>query len=220
MAGTSQSDFALRYMGGMSLLRLILREARDWLESFLSSLPGASGMGLRRGYYSWRLARCGRGLRLQQRVTITCPGNVQLGDNCFFATDSRIFATPESPIRIGNNFSANCNVMINTRGKGRILIGNNVLIGPNVVLRANNHVIDHADRLINAQGMTDGEIVIGDDVWIASGAIVLPDVRIAEGAVVAAGAVVTRDVPALAVVAGVPARQIGTRGAKSAELRT
>ena len=204
-------------MSGMGLLRLILREAKDWFEAALSSLPGAIGMALRRGYYSWRLVHCGRDLRLQQRVTINCPGNVQFGNNCFFATDTRIFATPESPVRIGDNFSANCNVMINSRGRGRILIGNNVLIGPNVVLRANNHVIERADRLINEQGMTDGEIVIGDDVWIASGAIVLPDVRIAEGAVVAAGAVVTRDVPPLAVVAGIPARQIGTRGATVAD---
>lgn len=195
----------------MPFLRTLIREVKDWLEALLALLPGSIGIRLRRAYYGLRLGNCGRGLRLQQYVAITCPGSIRVGDNCFFSSDTRIFATPSSLVQIGNNFSANCNVMINCRGSGRIVIGNDVLFGPNVVLRSNNHKYAQIDVLINDQGMTDGEIIIGNDVWIAAGAIVLPNVHISDGAVVAAGAVVTRDVPAYTVVGGVPARKIGVR---------
>lgn len=60
-------------------------------------------------------------------------------------------------------------------------------------------------------GYMDGEVRIGNDVWIAANAIILPRVAIGDGAVVGAGAVVTKDVPPMAIVGGVPARVIGFR---------
>ena len=195
----------------MNPLRPIVREIRDWAEAFLGALPGAIGIALRRVYYGARLAAAAPDLSIQTHVSITCPRSISIGRKCYLARDCKLYATPETPLRIGHNFSANANVMINARGKGSITIGNDVLIGPNVVLRSNNHVFERADMLINDQGMTDGTIVIGNDVWIASNAVVLQNVSIGDGAVVAAGAVVTKDVPAYAIVGGVPARTIGTR---------
>ena len=55
--------------------------------------------------------------------------------------------------------------MINARGKGKIEIGDNVLIGPNVVLRSNNHKFDDIDIPIAKQGMIEGDIIIKNDVW-------------------------------------------------------
>lgn len=192
-------------------LRPFIRELKDWIEAFLAAIPGAIGITLRRAYYSLRLAAAAPELSIQTHVSITCPNHISIGRKCHLSRDCKLYATPESPIRIGANFSANANVMINARGKGHITIGNNVLIGPNVVLRSNNHVFSKADVLINDQGMTEGMIIIGNDVWIAANAVILQNVSIGDGAVVAAGAVVNRNVPPFTIVGGVPAQTIGVR---------
>lgn len=195
----------------MALATTILRELKDWLELVLRFLPGVCGIKLRARYYAGRLHAGNRDLRTETGVRITCPGFVSIGRDSYLGPDCKIYATPSSPISIGCGFAANANVMINARGNGRIVIGNNVLIGPNVVLRANNHRYDNLDLPIAEQGMTDGEILIADDVWIASNAVVLPDVRIGQGAIVAAGAVVTKNIPPYAIVGGIPAKVIGSR---------
>jgi maltose O-acetyltransferase len=87
-----------------------------------------------------------------------------------------------------------------------ITIGDDVQVGPGVQLLTPTHPLDPALR---RAGWESAEpITIGDNVWLGGGAIVLPGVTVAEDAVVGAGAVVTRDVPAGAVVAGNPARPI------------
>jgi galactoside O-acetyltransferase len=190
----------------MNLLRILAREIKDWVEALLAVIPGHSGVLARRIYFVLRTATCGEKLSIQSYVDITCPWRISFGHNCYLGRYCKLFASPESTILIGSNFSANTNVMINARGRGRISIGNNVLIGPNVVLRSNNHVIERADVLIAHQGMTSGTIIIGNDVWVASNAVILQDVTIGDGAVIAAGAVVTSDVAPYTVVGGVPAR--------------
>lgn len=192
-------------------LRPIIRELKDWVEAFLGAVPGEIGVSLRRVYYRLRLAASAPQLSIQAHVSITCPNRISIGRKCYLSRDCKLYATPESPIRIGVNFSANTNVMINARGKGYITIGDNVMIGPNVVLRSNDHVFDQTDVPIKDQGMSEGSITIGDDVWIASNAVILQNVSIGDGAVVAAGAVVTKSVAPYAIVGGVPARTIGTR---------
>lgn len=88
-----------------------------------------------------------------------------------------------------------------------IRTGDNVSIGPEATLLTLGHD-PHSGDFREGVG---GEIVIGNHVWIAYRAIILPGVKIGDGAVVAAGAVVTRDVPPRAVVAGSPARIVGQR---------
>lgn len=88
--------------------------------------------------------------------------------------------------------------------QGGISIGDDVLIGHNVVLASLNHDLDPAERATTIPR----PVVIGDGVWIGAGANMLAGVTIGAGAVVAAGAVVTRDVAARAVVGGVPARTL------------
>ena len=108
----------------------------------------------------------------------------------------------------GKNISIGKNVFINTcccfQDQGGISIGDGVLIGHRVVLATINHGLLPEERQCNCPA----PIVIGKNVWIGSGSIVLPGITIGENAVVAAGAVVTRDVEPGTVVAGVPARFI------------
>lgn len=88
--------------------------------------------------------------------------------------------------------------------QGGIVIGDGVLIGQQVVIATLNHDLDPARRA----DMFPRPVRIGDRAWIGAHATILPGVCIGAGAVVAAGAVVTRDVPENTVVAGVPARTI------------
>jgi len=96
-------------------------------------------------------------------------------------------------------------------GRGWLTIGDDVDISPGVWILTDGH--DMEDPLFRE---TLAPVRIGNHVWIGSRAMILPGVTVGEGAVVAAGAVVTRDVEPYTVVAGVPARQIGTRSRRPA----
>lgn len=91
-------------------------------------------------------------------------------------------------------------------------IGSDVMMGPDCVIYTRNHRFDRLDIPMREQGYGPVEpVVIGDDCWIGGRVTILPGVHIGNGAVIAAGAVVTKDVPPYAVVGGVPARVIRNR---------
>ncbi len=92
-----------------------------------------------------------------------------------------------------------------------ITIGCNVMIASLVSLRDTDHVFDSLDKPMIDQGIRSAPIVIEDDVWLGHGVVVLKGVTIGTGSVIAAGAVVTGNVPPYAIYGGIPARQIGTR---------
>ena len=94
---------------------------------------------------------------------------------------------------------------------GKIVIGNHVMLGPNVSMSAENHLFDNPEQTIKSQGVVRKGITIEDDVWIGSGAMIMDGVTIGQGSVVAAGSVVTKDVPPLSIVGGVPAKVIKMR---------
>ena len=104
--------------------------------------------------------------------------------------------------RFGRHAFVNCGCTFMDRGG--ITIEDEVLIGPGVKLITENHAEEPELR----QHVRSHPIVIRRKAWIGAGATVLPGVTVGENAIVAAGAVVTRDVPANAVVGGVPARFI------------
>jgi len=96
--------------------------------------------------------------------------------------------------------------------KHAITIGSGVLIAERVTIRDQDHdVHGPADTPIAQAGFRTAPIRIGDDVWIGAGAVILRGVTIGNGAVVAANAVVNRDVPARTIVGGAPARPLGLR---------
>ena len=88
---------------------------------------------------------------------------------------------------------------------GPVCIGNNVNFAQNITVTALNHNYSDPDILIDKQGFTTSAIKISDDVWIGANAVILPGVTIGRHSVIAAGAVVTRDVLPNSLVAGVPA---------------
>lgn len=92
-----------------------------------------------------------------------------------------------------------------------ITIGRDAMIAQAVTIRDTDHAFARTDIPMNRQGITTAPIRIGDDVWIGHGAAILKGVTIGQGAIVAAGAVVNRDVAPYDIVGGVPARVIGNR---------
>jgi serine acetyltransferase len=100
-------------------------------------------------------------------------------------------------------------------GSGGLDLGNDVLIGPGAILTSQGHHFAPGLK-IREQPYLFAPVRIGDDVWIGAGAIILPGVSVGNGAVVAAGAVVTRDVEPFQMVAGVPARRLRDRETQAA----
>jgi acetyltransferase-like isoleucine patch superfamily enzyme len=98
-----------------------------------------------------------------------------------------------------------------TYANGNVTVGNNVLIGPHCSIAAGNHKFDPATGWFSARTERDGDdsIVIGDGCWLASKVTVTGGVRLGKANLVCAGAVVTRSTPDYAIMAGVPARQVG-----------
>lgn len=128
-----------------------------------------------------------------------CGDNVNIESGARFATGDGI------SIGSGSGLGINCSV------HGPLKIGDNVMMGPNVTILTNTHNIEKPDIPMNQQGMRVAEVVIGNDVWIGMRVIIMPGIKIGDGAVIGAGAVVTKDVPAFAIVGGVPAKVIKYR---------
>ncbi len=195
----------------MQYLKIIPREIKNWVDFFIGNCPGQIGYFIRSTYYS---KRCNGGFshnRIEPGFRIEYPKNVELGSFSQYEFGCKIYASEVSKVKIGKYCSFNSNVMVNARGKGNIVIGNNVLIGPNVVLRSSDHSFNDLSKTIREQGMDDGEIIIKDNVWIGSNSVILKNCIIGEGSIIAAGAVVTKDVEPYNVVGGVPAKIIKKR---------
>lgn len=84
-------------------------------------------------------------------------------------------------------------------------------IAPNVVIVGSNHVFSDPTKTIKSQGTSSKGIVVDDDVWIGANVTILDGVHVGKGSVVAAGAVVNKDVPPMTIVVGVPAKVVKER---------
>lgn len=101
---------------------------------------------------------------------------------------------------------------INARINGSCTIGHHVMMGTDVVVITRNHAFGRTDIPMMEQGFEEERpVVIGNDVWIGDRVVILPGVTVGDGSILAAGAVVAKDVPPYAIVGGVPARVIRMR---------
>jgi acetyltransferase-like isoleucine patch superfamily enzyme len=103
-------------------------------------------------------------------------------------------------------FGANCLLGIGSTVIGPVRLGNNVITAQHVVLSGMNHNYEAPQTPIRSQSVTTQPIVVDDDCWLGANAVILPGVTIGRHSVVAAGSVVTHDVPPFSVVGGNPAR--------------
>lgn len=130
----------------------------------------------------------------------------KIGHDTFFLRKVELLV-PRN-IFIGEHSVVNSYTLLDGRG-GKITIGNNVDIAREV----NIWTLEH-DPNSDFHATKGGDVVIEDYVWIASRATILPNIRIGRGAIIASGAIVTKDVPSMSIVGGVPAKIIGKRNSK------
>jgi galactoside O-acetyltransferase len=158
----------------------------------------------------------GQGAWLGDNLLVIGGHNIAVGSGFKCWRNCVLAACDDGRVTIGDRVSFNHNVYVNACIGGNIRIGSNVMIGPNVVMRASDHVTLALDALMADQGHTGGEIVVDDDVWIGANVTLVSGSHVRSGAVVAAGAVVTGEVPPDTIVGGVPARVIKERGDRPA----
>lgn len=139
---------------------------------------------------------------------------VKIGDNVTILKNTIIECTGVirelgDGIEIGNNVGISQSCFIQVRG--HIKIGSHVIMGPGVSIFSENHNAESTEEYIINQGATRKGVIIGDGVWLGAKSTVLDGVKIGEHAIVAAGSVVTKDVPPYCIVGGVPAKLIKSR---------
>ncbi len=148
------------------------------------------------------LGRSVRGI-LCKNIFPRCGANVNVERMAFFGAGKAL--------EIGSNSGIGPRAcLMNVKG-GELIIGNDVMMGPDVLIYTFNHDHDNVDIPMDRQGLTYSRVVIGDDVWISARVIILAGVTIGTGSIVGAGAVVTRDVPPYSIVGGVPAKVLKSR---------
>jgi maltose O-acetyltransferase len=138
---------------------------------------------LRRFLLNQSLAECGRNIRVKSGADVS--PNIAIGDYSELGT--------------------RCIIQSN------VVLGRNVIMGPDVKIYSKNHCYESVDVPIQEQGEIAHKTVIGNDVWIGANVIILPGKRVGNHSILAAGSVITRDVPDYAVVGGNPASVIKYR---------
>jgi acetyltransferase-like isoleucine patch superfamily enzyme len=145
------------------------------------------------GYAEWL-----RVYKLSIKSNIELGERVSIGKRCSFS----------GRITIGNNVS----FVENIRITGIVSIGSNVIIAANVIINSRNHDFsDESDALPYGTSYIIKEIIIEDNVWIGNNVILLPGVKISEGAIIGAGSVVTKNVGMCEIAGGNPARVLKNR---------
>lgn len=145
-------------------------------------------------FFEWIRFKCA------QNIFKECGEKVNIGNGANFGNGKNIVIGDYSGIGVNGTVPNN------------IIIGRDVMMGPNVTIFGSKHNFDRTDIPMIAQGVTNAESsVIEDDVWIGSHAIILPGVRLQKGTIVGAGAVVTKTFPPYSVIGGNPAKLLKTR---------
>lgn len=197
-----------------------------------SWIPGALGLLLRSKLYPTLLGRCGRGSVFGANVVLRHPHKIRtgaglvaddnvvldakgttnhgidIGDQVFIGRNTIIYCQ-NGDISIGDNsnIGSNCQVF----SSGQCVIGANVLIAAYVYVVGGGHNFEDDDTPVIGQERVARGITIGDGVWIGAGVKILDGVTVGKDAILAAGSVVTQDVPAGAIVGGIPAKVLRQR---------
>lgn len=199
---------------------------------FASWVPGALGLLLRSKLYPVLLGKCGRGAVFGTNVVMRHPHKVRVGDavvaddgvvldakgttnegidvgeNVFLGRNTIVYCQ-NGDIRIGanSNIGSNCQIF----SSGNCVIGRDVLIAAYVYIIGGGHAYNDDGTPIIAQQRVSKGISIGNGVWIGAGVKILDGVNVGSNSILAAGSIVTKDVPEGAIVGGMPAKVLRMR---------
>jgi len=218
-------------IGSPSFLKLLKYE---FVTTFFSSIPGALGLVLRRALYPLLLGKVGRNVVFGANVVLRHPHKIFIGDNVVIDDNCLLDAKGESNhgITIGSGVFMGRNSILHCKN-GDIVIHDNVNIGFNCDIASSNiieigekvlvaayayivgggHDFTRTDIPVTEQKRIAHGIKIEANAWIGAGATVLDGVNVGKGTIVGAGAVVTGDLPANSLAAGMPARVVRQREA-------
>ncbi|MEJ6391589.1 acyltransferase [Gymnodinialimonas ulvae] len=140
---------------------------------------------------------------VQPRRQLTIGAGAKISPNALFSNAERIEIGARASIGARTTLWAG-------PAHGRIVIGDDVLFGPEVMVTASGYRFDDGTP-VTEQAMDEADVIIGRDVWLATRVIVLPGARIGDGAIIGAGAIVTGEIPDYAIAVGIPAKVVGQR---------
>jgi maltose O-acetyltransferase len=159
---------------------------------------------------------------LAKHLPVSCYPGGRLGKQLRYICIRNLFKKSGAEVNVesGADFLFGDTIEIGSRSgigvdawiRAELVIGNDVMMGPGVIIYGRYHNCERIDIPMNKQGMGNySPINIEDDVWIGARAIILKGVHVGRGAIIGAGAVVTKDVPPYSIIAGNPARVIRKR---------
>ena len=167
-------------------------------------------------FFHIRKIKLGKFVQIDDYVSLSAlgKGGITIGDNSGIGAFSRVIVSTSMHhtgafIRIGNNVGIGEFAYLG--GAGGLEIGDDCIIGQYFSCHPENHNYEKINTHIRHQGVTRKGIKIGADCWIGSKVTILDGVEIGEGCVIAAGAVVTKNMPPFSVIGGVPAKVIKSR---------
>ena len=195
---------------------------------FFGVLPGITGHFFRKVFYPSLFGGVGKGTIFDRAITIRHGHKIKIGRRCVISEYCGLTAQGDdaSGIKLGNEVLVGRGTVLNTRNgtielgdfcnigancrlgtTTKIKFGKHVLLAANCYIGGIKHCFDRTDIPIMRQGYeSKGGVIIEDDVWLGAGVMVLDGVTIGTGCVVAAGSIVTRDLPAYSIAMGSPAK--------------
>jgi acetyltransferase-like isoleucine patch superfamily enzyme len=231
--------YKAKVLGDVRLSSLLSYELATFL---FANTPGGLGYAFRKWFYRRLFKKVGKGVILGKGLVLRHPKRIMLGDRVaiddyalldasgtgkegmILADDviiSRncVIQGKTGPVVIGKKTDMGCNTVVSS--VSGVFIGESVLISGNCYIGGARYRSDRIDTPMMKQGVySKGPIVIGDDVLLGAGVIVLDGVRIGKGSILGAGTVVTKDLPDYAVAVGVPATVVQMRNRSEEEPET
>lgn len=208
----------------------------EFIVFMFGSMPGVIGLALRKIFYPKILGHVGRNVLFCKNITIRHGCKISLGDQVVIGdnvvldakgeendgiiiesdtdiSSNCILSCKNGNIHIGRNVNLGMNSLIHAVNQSGVKVGDNAAIAAyTYLIGGGNYYFNQLDTPIKEQGTySKGGVVIGEGAWMGSHVQVLDGVRLGQGSIVAAGAVVNRNVPDYAIVGGVPAKLIRYR---------
>lgn len=221
------SDLIVGKRGLLAILKYEL------INLICANLTGVLGLIVRRKLYPLLLKKCGRGVCFGKNVVLRHPNKIEIADgviiddNCLIDAKGRTNTGIQigEGVFVGRNSILSCkngdivlgrkvNIGFNSEvfSGSRVEIGDNTLVAAYCYFVGGDHEASAVDRAVNEQGSSSRGITVAPGCWFGAAVKVLDGVSIGENAIIGAGAVVTKDVPANTVSVGIPARVIKQRG--------